>query len=120
MPERGNHGDDPEVEREIKPISNDRFRGLRPLGRLPYGEIRWQMGRQPEAGEGETREDWRAIGNRLSIEINQRLISLSTGHLPTKTKRFESERRDGPWRLAAGTIRGPELALSGAWPGKRL
>lgn len=99
---------------EIKTIGYDRFRRLLPLGRLRYGEIQRQMGRRPESGEAKTREDWKAIGNRLSIEIYARLISLSASHLPTKTRRFESERRDGSWRLAAGTIRGRELALSGA------
>ncbi|PON21102.1 hypothetical protein TGAM01_v210058 [Trichoderma gamsii] len=108
MPERGNHGDDPDVERSGPSVMIDSAVHLRVAAIGPLAIWRDSTANGSTAGiwRRKAREDWKAIGNRLAIEIYPRLISLSTGHLPTKTKRFESERRDGPWRLAAGTIRG--------------
>lgn len=120
MPERGNHGDGPEVERSRPSAMIDFTLGPPPLGRLRYGEIRRQMGRRPEAGEEKTRDDWKAFGYRLSIEINQRLISLNIGHLPTKTKRFESERRDGALASGRRDDSGTRAGAVRGWPGKGL
>lgn len=73
MPERGNHGDGPEVERSRPSAMIDFTLGPPPLGRLRYGEIRRQMGRRPEAGE----EKHEMIGNPLDIDCQLKSINAS-------------------------------------------